>query len=288
MIGLYYARDVAGPMTRTVTDLAKALDVIAGVDPTDPATTGAVGKIPPSYTAGLKTSGAQGKRLGVLRQAFRPEASDADVVALVDKAVDDLRQIGAEIVDPLLIDDFDRFPPRPHPHSEVRASFERYLTTTGPGYPKTVADIIATKKFHPLHEAGLIAALQAPDSVDDPAVRELEALETEMRQAYSQAMQAAKIDTLIMPAASYPPKLNGDRNTTPTGTTTWIASGLHWPALIIPMGFIGADLPSGLQFVGEPWSDAKLIEIGYAYEQATKHRRPPASVPALPVEPGRH
>jgi amidase len=287
MIGLYYARDMAGPMTRTVADLAKALDVIAGVDPADPATARAAGKIPASYTAGLKTTGAQGKRIGVLRQAFQTKASDPDVVALVDKAADDLRRIGAEIVDPLLIEDFDRFPPRPHPHSEVRASFERYLATTGPGYPKTVADIIATKKFHPLHEAGLIAALQAPDPVDDPVVRELEAHETEMRQAYSQAMRAAKIDTLIMPAASYPPKLNGDRNTTPTGTTTWIASGLHWPALIVPMGFVGEDLPSGLQFVGEPWSDAKLIEIGYAYEQATKHRRPPASTPALPAEPGR-
>ena len=163
----------------------------------------------------------------------------------------------------------------------MRASFERYLATTGPGYPKTVADIIATKKFHPLHEAGLIAALQAPDPADDPVVRELEVHEIEMRRAYSQAMQAASIDALIMPAASYPPKLNGDRNTTPTGTTTWIASGLHWPALIVPMGFTGEDLPSGLQIVGQPWSDAKLIEIGYAYEQATKHRRPPNSVPPL-------
>ena len=283
MIGLYYARDMAGPMTRTVTDLAKTLDVIAGVDPADPATAGAVGKIPSSYSAGLKTSGAQGKRLGVLRQAFPPEASDPNVVALVDKAVDDLRRIGADIVDPLLIDDFDRFPPRPHPHSEVRASFERYLATTGPGLPKTVAEIVATKKFHPLHEAGLIAALEAPDPADDPVVRELEVHEIKMRQAYSQAMHAAKLDALIMPAASHPPKLNGDRNTTPTGTTTWIASGLHWPALVVPMGFTGEDLPSGLQIVGEPWSDAKLIEIGYAYEQATHHRHPPAAVPPLPA-----
>ena len=63
----------------------------------------------------------------MLRQAFRLEVSDPDVVALVDKAVDDLRRIGAEIVDPLLIDDFDRFPPRPHPHSEMRASFNVML-----------------------------------------------------------------------------------------------------------------------------------------------------------------
>lgn len=281
MIGLYTARDMAGPMTRTVTDLAKTLDVIAGVDPADPGTAGAAGKIPASYAASLKRDGAQGKRLGVLRQAFRSQASDPDVVALVEKAIGDLRHLGAEIVDPFLIDDFDRFPPRPHPHSEVRAAFERYLQTTGPGYPKTVAELVATKKFHPLHEAGLVAAMNAPDPANDPVLRELEAHEVEMRQAYSQAMHAARLDAMMVPTASYPPKLNGDRNTTPTGTTTWIASGLHWPALIVPMGFTGEDLPSGLQFVGEPWSDAKLIEIGYAYEQATKHRHPPSTVPPL-------
>src|SRR6185437_10964937 len=288
MIGLYAARDMAGPMTRTVSDLAKTLDVIAGVDPADPGTAGAAGKIPASYAASLKTDGAKGKRLGVLRQAFRPDASDPDVLSLVDKAIEDLRRLGADIVDPFVIEDFDRFPPRPHPHSEVRAAFERYLQTTGPGYPKTVAELVATKKFHPLHEAGLLAAMNAPDPADDPVLRELEAHEVKMRQAYAQAMAAARLDAIIMPTASYPPKLNGDRNTTPTGTTTWIASGLHWPALIVPMGFTGEDLPSGLQLVGEPWSDAKLIEIGYAYEQATRHRHPPASVPPLRAAPTRH
>ena len=281
MIGLYSARDMAGPMTRTMADLAKTLDVIAGVDPADPATAEAAGKIPASYAAFLKTTGAQGKRLGVLRQAFRPEASDPDVTALVEKAIADLRHLGAEIVDPFVIPDFDQFPPRPHPHSEVRAAFERYLKTTGPGFPKTVAELVATKKFHPLHETGLLAALHAPDPADDPVVRELEAHEKRMRQAYLEAMHDARIDALVMPTASYPPKLNGDRNTTPTGTTTWIASGLHWPALIVPMGYTGEDLPSGLQIVGRPWSESTLIEIGYAYEQATNHRRPPSTVPPL-------
>ena len=217
----------------------------------------------------------------MLRQAFPPDASDADVTALVDRAVADLRKAGATIVDPFVIPEFAEFGPRPHPHSEVRAAFERYLRTTGPGYPKTVAELVATKKFHPLHEAGLLAALHAPEPQVDPIVHKLEADEIRMRAAYLTAMEAAKVDAIIMPAASYPPKLNGDRNTTPTGTTTWVASGLHWPALIVPMGYTGENLPSGLQIVGRPWSESALIEIGYAYEQATHHRKPPASVPPL-------
>lgn len=281
MIGLYSARDMSGPMTRTMTDLAKTLDVIAGVDPADPATKTAEGHVAPSYAACLKADGAKGKRIGVLRQAFPPDASDPDVTALVDRAAADLRKIGATIVDPFVIPEFAEFGPRPHPHSEVRAAFERYLKTTGPGYPKTVAELVATQKFHPLHEAGLLAALHAPDPQVDPIVHTLEADETRMRAAYLAAMDAAKVDAIIMPAASYPPKLNGDRNTTPSGTTCWIASGLHWPALIVPMGYTGEDLPSGLQVVGRPWSEPALIEIGYAYEQATHHRKSPASVPPL-------
>jgi amidase len=281
MIGLYYARDMAGPMCRTMTDLAKTMDIIAGVDPDDPATQSAQGHVEPSYSAHLKADGAEGKRIGVLRQAFPPDAADSDVTALVDRAAADLKKLGATIVDPFVIPEFAEFGPRPHPHSEVRASFERYLKTTGPDFPKSVKELVATGKFHPLHEAGLIAARDAPDPAADPIVKKLEADEIRMRSAYLAAMNAARIDAFIVPAASYPPKLNGDRNTTPTGTTCWIASGLHWPALIVPMGYTGEDLPSGLQLVGRPWSDATLIEIGYAYEQATHHRKPPATVPPL-------
>jgi Asp-tRNA(Asn)/Glu-tRNA(Gln) amidotransferase A subunit family amidase len=281
MVGLYSARDTAGPLARSVTDLAQLLDVIAGVDAADPATTGAAGKIPPTYTAFLKPDGARGKRIGVFRQAFPPGKSDPAVVALVEKAVADLRAAGAEIVDPFVVPEFDEFPAQSHPQSEVRAALERYLATTGTSFPKTIADVVAAKKFHPLHETGLIAASKAPAPADDPIVKKLEADEARMRLAYLKAMDAAQVDALVLPVASYPPKLNGDRNTTPTGVTTWIASGLHWPAAVVPMGYTHENLPSGLQILGRPWSEPTLLGLAYAYEQATHHRRPPASTPSL-------
>ena len=281
MIGLYDARDTAGPMARSVADLATLLDVVAGVDAEDPATAHAAGKIPPSYTAFLKSDGARGKRLGVLRQAFPPQASDPQIVALLDRASADLRALGAEIVDPFTVPEFAQFPPRPHPQSEVRAAIERYLATTGASFPKTIAAVVATEKFHPLHENGLQAAAVAPAPASDPLVRDLEAFEIRMRAAYLAAMERARVDALILPVASFPPKLNGDRNLTPTGATTWIASGLHWPAAVVPMGYTYEDLPSGLQIIGRPWSEPLLLEIAYAYEQATHHRKPPATTPAL-------
>jgi amidase len=279
MVGLYDARDTAGPMARTVADLAALLDAIAGIDPDDPATAAAAGKIPPTYKSFLKADGARGKRLGVLRQAFPPNASDPNVVGLLETAIADLRLGGAVIVDPFTVPEFAAFPAQPHPASEVRAALERYLGKTGPGFPKSLAEIVAAEKFHPLHEAGLRATAVAPPPRDDPIVPRLEADEARMRHAYLEAMDRDRIDALILPVAVFPPKLNGDRNTTPAGATTWIASGLHWPAAVVPMGYTYEDLPSGLQIVGRPWTEPLLIEIAYAYEQLTHHRKPPASVP---------
>ena len=281
MMGLYDARDVAGPMARSVADVVAMLDVIAGVDPADLATANAAGCTPPSYKTFLKADGMRGKRIGVLRQAFPQDASDPAVGALLDQAVKDLRAGGSEVVDPFTIPEFADHPARPHPASEVRAAIEKYLAGTGNGFPKTIADIVASKEFHPLHEAGLVAAAVAPSPNEDPAVKQLEADEALMRTAYERAMTKAGVDFFMMPCASFPPKLNGDRNTTPAGSTTWIASGLHWPAIVVPMGFTGEDLPSGLQIVGKPWSEPGLIEIAYGYEIATRHRHPPGTVPAL-------
>ena len=281
MVGLYDKRDTAGPMARTVTDLVRLLDVIAGVDPADPATAGADGKIPPTYTAFLNRDGAVGRRIGVLRQASPPAASNPEVLGLFDRAVTDLQHVGAEIIDPFIIPEFDQFPPSLHPLSEVRAAIERYLAKTGPAFPKNLSDIMASGKFHPLHEVGLLATASAPTPDEDPVVEQLEADEARMRIAYLAAMDELRIDVLVFPTATYPPKLNGDRNTTPAGTLSGIASALHWPAAVVPMGYSYESLPSGLQLIGRPWSEPILIEIAYAYEKATRHRVPPSIVPPL-------
>jgi Asp-tRNA(Asn)/Glu-tRNA(Gln) amidotransferase A subunit family amidase len=281
MVGLYDARDTAGPMARTMIDLTQLLDAIVGVDKADPATSEAAGHIPTSYAASLDPQGARGRRLGVLRQAFPPEASDLHVIALVDRALDDLRRVGAQIIDPFTVPEFATFGPRSHPLSEVRTAIEHYLAQTGPAFPKRLAEIVTARKFHALHEVMLTAAAAAPPPREDPIVLQLEADEASMRQCYLQAMDRAGIDALALPVASYPPKLNGDRETTAAGATTWIASGLHWPAAVVPMGYTYEDLPSGLQFIGRPWSEPLLIGIAYAYEQATRHRKPPATVPPL-------
>ena len=176
----------------------------------------------------------RGKHLGVLRQAFPPDGADPHVTALLDQAVEDLRTAGATVVDPFMVPAFAEFPPQPHPASEVRAALEAYLATTSAEFPKTMAEIQEAKKFHPLLEARMRATVLAPPPSEDPTIKRLEALEIRMREAYGLAMKRDQLDAFVLPAASYPPKLNGDRNVTPAGPTTWIASGMHWPAAVVP------------------------------------------------------
>jgi hypothetical protein len=139
---------------------------------------------------------------------------------------------------------------------------------------------MALGKFHPLHEVGLLETSSAPPPEEDPIVKQLEADEARMRTAYLAAMDDLRVDALAFPTATYPPKLNGDRNTTPAGLLSGIASALRWPAAVVPMGYSHESLPSGLQLLGRPWSP-NLIELAYAYEQVTRHRVPPTTVPSL-------
>ena len=136
-------------MARTVTDLVQLLDVIAGVDPADGATAEAGSKIPPTYTAFLKRDGGLGRRIGVLRQASRPDASDPQVLSLFDRAIADLRTAGRRSLILFVMPEFDEFAPRLHPLSEVRAAIERYLARTGPNFPKSLAAVMALGKIPP-------------------------------------------------------------------------------------------------------------------------------------------
>jgi amidase len=102
------------------------------------------------------------------------------------------------------------------------------------------------------------------------------------RDAFGTAMDAARIDALVFLVWTFPPKINGDRGQTPQGQLTFIGSATQWPVVVVPMGFVGENLPIGLQFFGRPWTEGQLIRFAYAYEQITHHRRPPPTVPPLP------
>jgi amidase len=86
---------------------------------------------------------------------------------------------------------------------------------------------------------------------------------------------------LVLPVWTHPPLLLGDRGQSPQGGMTYIPSALQWPVVVVPIGFVGENLPIGMQFVARPWTERLLLRMAYAYEQQAPHRRPPTSTPPL-------
>ena len=289
-------RDTTGPMARSVTDLVILLDVIAGPDPEDPVTDRAEGHRLQSYAGQMKTDALRGARLGVQRQVFTPPATDPRIVAQFENTLAELKAAGAEIVDPFIVPGFDTMP-RPLAGSPP-ARFKDDLTkwfAKHPGVPfPSVKAIADSKLVHPLHQALFEEAAAAGPVEQDPVT--LSDLKNEQRyqEAFPTAMDAARIDALVFPSWAQLPTINGDRNTqlvtepkpgnAPTAlgsSLQFVASSLQWPAISVPRGYLGEDLPQGLQIVGRRWDEAKVIGYAYAYEQATHHRHPPTSTPPL-------
>jgi amidase len=277
-------RDTPGPMGRTVADVAKLLDVLAAVDPADARTAPSKGKAPKSYTDSLDRNGLAGARIGVFRQALAVgDGADPRVAALLDEAVADLRAAGATIVDDFKVPGFESFPRPPQTAARSKADWEGFFAYEGPTFPvKTVAELRDSRQYHPLHAARIaeIAAITAAPEQDATTVKG-RADEQMYREAFGAAMDAAQVDALVFPVWNFPPRLNGDRGQTASGSLTFIGSATQWPVAVVPMGFVD-DLPVGFQIFGRAWSEPQLLKYAYAYEQATHHRRPPPTTPALP------
>ena len=288
-------RDTVGPMCRTVTDLAILLDVIAGPDPEDAISQKSAGHIPKSYTTSLKKDGLKGVRLGVLRQAFVAKDSDPKILAEFEKVLSELKAAGAELVDPFTIPEFGSLPRPPQTAARFKDDMTRFLAKH-PGIPyPSVEAIAAAKLVHPLHQPfwDEAAAITVPPDQDPATVKGMKD-EQHWRDVFTEAFDTAHIDAVVMPNNAQPPVINGDRNTqkvavpksggggggSGASSTTYIGSALQWPAIVVPAGF-AKGLPISLQFLGRQWDEAKLIQFAYAYEQATHHRRPPATVPPL-------
>jgi amidase len=295
MVPLNSVRDTAGPIARTVADMAILLDVISGPDPEDNATARSTGHRPQTYTAGLRKDALKGARLGVLRQVFRQAVTDPRILAHFETTVAELKAAGAEIVDPFVIPEIEPIQRGPNP-ARFKDDLTKWIVRhPGVAFPsvKAIAD---SRLAHPLHQAFLEAAAAAKPIEEDPDTIAALTNELRYRDGFTAAMDAGRIDAVVFPTAAQLPPINGDRNTqlvgeprpapnaAPTalnGSLTFVASALQWPALSVPSGYLGEGLPQGLQILGRAWDEAKIIGYAYAYEQMTHHRRAPSTVPPL-------
>ncbi len=282
VIPLYLDRDIAGPMTRTVTDAVKVFDVIAGYDPADPVTEESRGRRASDYTEFLDIDGLRGVRIGVLRQLSNTETADPEVLQRFEEALAAMRAAGAIVVDSVTIPELDdiegtlwcrRF----------KTDINAYLRSLGPAAPvKTLEEIIESGRFHPSISQRLrfFQAVEKGPDEDEGCLAALDNTE-QLRQGVRRVLAEHRLDALAYPSWSNPPRLIGDLNSPHGNNSPRISPPTGFPAITVPMGFVQGSLPVGLQILGDAWTEPSLIAIAYSFEQATKHRRSPAMTPPL-------
>jgi Asp-tRNA(Asn)/Glu-tRNA(Gln) amidotransferase A subunit family amidase len=285
--------DTMGPMTRTVMDAAILLDAIAGYDPNDPVTAMSARQVPDSYGDGLSEDGLDGARIGIVRDPM-DQALDTDsegyrqVRALVDAAVGQLRALGAEVVDNVAIPGVDGinaiYSMNPH---ETEAATDAYLAELDDPPHTTLRSILLSGRVTPWRATGLAASLGR--TTRDPGYLAYLLARDRLRQDVYQVMADHDLDALVHTTFDHPPSLIArDVETNPSpaddyglGDNRLLSPLTGFPALTVPAGFTPDGLPIGIEFLGRPFTEGMLIRFGYAFEQATGHRRPPESTPPL-------
>lgn len=282
VIPLSYLADVAGPMARTVGDAVAVFQVIVGEDPDDPMTARSHGRALPNYAAALVRNGLKGARIGVLHQAYERAnlPVDEDVAKAFAKAIEDLKAAGAEIVDPAPVDLSQvRRSPGTNNCRGFKYDINEYLAKQGARVPvHSLEEIIASGNFHESVRARLEQAQRStPQGPESEACKGDTAYREAFGAAVTKAMDDLKLDAWVYPTWSQPPQLIGSVSQQQAGDNSQVfAPTSGFPAINVPMGYTrGGTLPIGMTIFGRAWSEATLIKLAYAYEQATRHRRPP-------------
>lgn len=295
VIPIAHTQDAVGPLARTVADAAALLGPLAGPDPRDEATGASRGRSLADYTVALSPGGLRATRLGVVRNLGFGRSPKVD--AVMERALEALRDAGATLVD-VELPAGQRAAAEAEEvvlRYEFRADLNAYLATrhdvalTREGYPPTLAGLIAFNAAHHAEELAhfgqeLFVAAEASGPLSDPAY--LEALETSRRlsgaEGIGAALRSANLDALVAPTGS-PARpidlVNGDAHGFGISGPSARAG---YPLVTVPAGMVEG-LPVGLAFLGRPWSEATLLRLAYAYEQATRERRSPTYLPTLPV-----
>jgi amidase len=280
VVPVFLDSDVTGPMTRTVADAAAVLQVIAGDGPADQATAASRGHVARDYVAALVPDALAGTRLGVLHQAYDTPTSDANVIALFAGALEDLRRAGAHVIDPVEVpklEEMRRGRTGLGGCNSFKYELNRYLAGLGEAAPMhSLDEIVKSRKFHPSIQLRLESS-QAADDVPgvSPGCISRRDFRIRLRTAVLELMDHERLDALVYPTWSNRPRLIGDLNTPHGDNNQLFAPGTGFPAITVPMGYTPGNLPAGLQFLGRAWDERALLRLAYAYEQATRHRRPP-------------
>ncbi len=276
VIPIAHSQDTAGPMTRSVADAALLYAAMAGPDEADPVTSTA----PLDGPASLRPDALRGARLGIARAYL---SGFDEINQLFDRAVAALREAGAEVVDDVeLPAPTWRAAERSVLLHELKHDLAAWLRTFAPHAPvQSLADVIAFNKAHaaaemPWFGQELFEQAEALGGLDSPAYLEARAacIEGARDGGLDRAFDRHRLDAVIAPTTGVAWLIDPIAGDHSSGGFAGPAAVAGYPHLTVPAGFVRG-LPTGLSFVGRPFGEWRLLGLGYAFEQATRHRRPP-------------
>jgi amidase len=287
VIPIAHTQDTVGPICRTVADAAAVLGTLTGVDTRDSTTRESEGHFLRDYTQCLDADGLQGARIGIVRQYF---GINEHADGVVEPLLDVMRERGAVLVDPANFANFEAFPgeQRTVLQYEFKADLNRYLAGRPDVPVRTLAEVIAFNDAHaaeemPYFRQELLIASQACGPLTDQTYLDALALDFRIsrQEAIDEVMDRLGLDALFAPTRSPPwviDVVNGGRGSIESSTPAALAG---YPLITVPAGFAFGELPVGVTFMGRRWSEPTLIRIAFAFEQATRVRRPPRFLPTL-------
>jgi amidase len=281
-------QDRAGPMGRSVYDIATLLTYMQGWDAEDLMTTHGLSHFTTDNLAtGLTARDLKGRRIGVLREMIPSGPQHAEGLALFNRALEDMRKAGAQIVDPVA----SGLNLRSLSTSSAgrTAEYEKlfvqnaYLQRLGPNRPfKTIEEMIqkvGPEKFSKQMIDAL--SLEPPERSPDYAARVRN--KDMVKQLIIGLVDRFELDALVYPYSTLePPRWDAEGGGGEGGNSLASNSGL--PSILMPTGYTEAGLPIAIEIIGKPFDDLKLLQVAYGYEQTSKRRAPPALTPALSGE----
>jgi amidase len=274
-------------MARTVADAAILLGALAGADERDAATRPCEKRGLKDYTQFLDKNGFKGARIGVARKMI---GTDRRIIKIYESCLDAMKQMGAVIIDPVDLPNSSKLHKTELEvlHYEFKADLNNYLACAE-ARMKTLAEVIKFNEENkgrvmPYFGQEHMEIAQRKGSLRDK--RYLNALARNHRLTRKEGIDATvrkhKLDAIVVPSGG--PSwivdfVNWDANSWDMDCTS-PAAVAGYPHITVPAGYIFG-LPVGISFFAKAWQEPTLIKLTYAFEQATKFRKPPAFLPTV-------
>jgi Asp-tRNA(Asn)/Glu-tRNA(Gln) amidotransferase A subunit family amidase len=277
IVPLAHSQDIGGPLTRSVGDLLLMLDATVGFDPADPITRASDGHIPPTYNGSVGDAGLGDVTLGVLTPLFGSAAEDDEVARIVRDAIEDIRSLGAGVVEVAYPDLDELLRDTSVINAEFKFDLQDFLGRFPSAPVHTLAEILASGKYHQAVEGVLKRANDVP-SRDSESYRASLAKREHARDAMLSLMSERHITAFVYPTLRRKPAVIGQPQ---MGSNCQLSAATGFPAMSMPAGFTADGLPVGMDLLGQPWSEPTLLKVAYAYERLVGPRKPPKTTPPL-------